>query len=259
MLTVANIFLGYFAIVLAFRGQFLSAATLILVATLFDKLDGLVARATGTASEFGRELDSLADVVSFGVAPSLLAFAWGLEPLGKAGWAAASLFLGCGALRLARFNVQTATVDRRFFVGLPIPMASALPVTIVVAACWNGPTRLADRFWAWWFLLLVVTAAFLMVSRIRYFAFKEIPVEPRRRRLVLVLIVTFMAAIAAWPEWTLPAFALLYAAHGPLLRAVPRLASWLAPPRRSAHDGTSPESMDAAAAMAVDLEDEEDA
>jgi len=250
ILTVANIFLGYFSILKAFRGEFLDAAIFILIAIVLDKLDGLVARATGTASDFGKELDSLADIVSFGVAPSLLCYAWGLQDFGRVGSAVAFFFVGCGALRLARFNVQASTQDRRYFMGLPIPMASSLPVTLILAHSWGHPdgTTLANGAISWVFLALVVTLALLMVSRVRYFAFKDIHFTPRQRRLALLLFVTLVAGIAASPELVLPALSILYVSHGPLLRLVPSAWRRERPPREppSAQDG------DAMSARAAD-------
>src|SRR5947208_13843750 len=122
LFTMGNMFCGYACIVYAMRGDFETAALLIGIAVALDMLDGRIARLTGTASDFGVELDSLADVISFGVAPAILAFAWGLQPLGRLGYAAGFLYVSAAALRLARFNIQSAAVtDKRYFVGLPSP------------------------------------------------------------------------------------------------------------------------------------------
>ena len=138
ILTLGNIFLGFFSIVKAIEGRFLLAAVCLVFAGILDKFDGLVARKTGTDSEFGRELDSLADAMSFGMAPALLAYTWGLQHVPKLGWATCFLFLMCATLRLARFNVQAASVDKRWFVGLPSPAAAAVPVTLVMAwSAWH--------------------------------------------------------------------------------------------------------------------------
>jgi CDP-diacylglycerol--serine O-phosphatidyltransferase len=223
-LTLASILLGFHAVLKVSHGQFLTASLLILLATLLDKLDGIVARATGTASDFGRELDSLADIVSFGVAPATLAHAWALEQLGKVGSAAAFLFVGCGALRLARFNIQTGSVDRRWFVGLPIPMASALVTTLACAHALEHPpgTGLQSRPLAWGFLAVVLVAAGLMVSRVRYLSFKDVHIGPRPLKPLLVLMAVIVA-LAVWPEAVLPGLAVTYALHGPLLRIAPGL------------------------------------
>src|SRR6186713_1946863 len=131
LFTIGNLFLGFWAMVRTIHGQYAEAAPLIFWAILLDVLDGRIARMTGTTSEFGAELDSLADVVSFGVAPALLAYSWGFSTLPRVGWLVAFLFVVCGALRLARFNVQKSSVDGRYFVGLPIPAAAA-PVAALV-------------------------------------------------------------------------------------------------------------------------------
>jgi len=218
-LTLGNVFLGYFAIVKAFQHDHVTAAWLIVVSAVSDKLDGLVARATGTTSEFGRELDSLADLISFGVAPALMSWHWGLQPLGRLGWGLAFLFLTCGALRLARFNVMPASADRRWFVGLPIPMAAGVPVTIILAVDGFGRADqpLDDPLWATVFAVLVLASAFLMVSRVRYFAFKDVRV-PRQHGFLLGLgIAVAVAAIAVFRGPALFALAMVYAGHGPVM------------------------------------------
>lgn len=229
--TVVNLFLGYFAIARSAHGEIGLAALILIIAVVVDKADGLVARKTGTESDFGRELDSLADVVSFGVAPALVAFAWALDQLGRLGWGVTFLFVTCGALRLARFNVQTEIVDRRFFRGLPIPMAAALPMTLIFAhsqihedASLLGKAPLLEKGpLTWAFLLLMATVAFLMVSSIRYFSFKDLgPVRPHRLVTVLGTAVSLVVLIT-WPEYVLPAIAIAYALHGPILWAYMRL------------------------------------
>jgi len=129
MFTLANMFCGYACIVYAMRGELEKAAPLIGLAIIVDMLDGRVARMTGSTSQFGVEFDSLADVISFGVAPAIMAFQWGLHPLGRLGWAAGFVFVAGAAIRLARFNIQTGTVDKKYFVGLPSPAAAAVPAT----------------------------------------------------------------------------------------------------------------------------------
>lgn len=226
LFTVLNLFLGYYAIAKSVRGEVAEAAFLLILSTVLDKLDGMVARKTGTESEFGRELDSLADVVSFGVAPALVAFAWGLDELGRLGWGVTFLFVTCGALRLARFNVQTTIVDRRYFVGLPIPMAAAVPMTLIYAHSLQHPAAplLARGPLTWMFLVLMATLAFLMVSSVKYFSFKDVGMARSHRLWMVLGIATAFVVIAAWPEIVLPLVAIAYAAHGPVLWAYRLLA-----------------------------------
>ena len=142
LFTVANLFCGYACIVYAMRGEYETAAPFIGFAIVLDMLDGRIARLTGTASDFGVEFDSLADVISFGVAPAILSFAWGLSSLGRLGWAAGFLFVTAAAMRLARFNIQSASGgDKRYFVGMPSPAAAAIPAATVFAY----PAGLFDR------------------------------------------------------------------------------------------------------------------
>src|SRR5512147_2139912 len=141
LFTVANMFCGYACIVYAMRGEFETAAPFIGYSVVLDMLDGRIARLTGTASDFGVEFDSLADVISFGIAPAILSFSWGLQPLGRLGWAAGFLFVSAAAMRLARFNIQTGGGgDKRYFVGMPSPAAAAVPASTVFAY----PTGLYD-------------------------------------------------------------------------------------------------------------------
>ena len=225
LFTVLNLFLGFLAIVKAFRdesGDVGEAALLVLLSGVADKLDGLMARVTGTASDFGAELDSLADVVSFGMAPALVAFAWGLQSLGKPGLVGAFLFLACGSLRLARFNVQSGDADRRWFVGLPIPMAAAVLMSVIYGHAWMHPENqhLTNPRWGWLFLALTVSCAFLMVSNLRYYAFKEISVGREHRLLVVLGFSALLVVIFAWPFVVLPAIAGAYALSGPAERLV---------------------------------------
>ena len=189
LFTTGNLFLGFWAIIKTFHGEYADAAPLIAWAIVLDLLDGRIARLTGTASEFGGELDSLADVISFGVAPAVLAYSWGFAALEKVGWLAAFLFVVCGALRLARFNVQRHVVDGRFFVGLPIPAAAAQ----VAAWVYVIPQPLAVQPQAIIAASLLVILAFLMVSTIRYRSFKTIDLRMRRSYInVLGIAVLFV-------------------------------------------------------------------
>src|SRR5678809_1346300 len=159
MFTIGNMFCGYACIVHAMRGEFHIAAPFIGFAMVLYMLDGRIARMTGTFSDFGIELDSLADVISFGMAPAILSFTWGLQPLGRLGWAVGFLFLAAAALRLARFNIQAGSVDKRYFVGMPSPAAAAVPAATVFAYPWG----LYDYRAALIALPMVLVPAVLMV------------------------------------------------------------------------------------------------
>ena len=212
LFTTGNLFLGFWAIVRTVNGQYLEAAPLIGWAILLDMLDGRIARLTGTASEFGGELDSLADVISFGVAPALLAYRWGFEPVPRIGWLAAFLFVMCGTLRLARFNVQRHAVDGRYFVGLPIPAAAAQVAAVVHFL----PEALDQRLHAVLAVSGVVVLSFLMVSTLRYNSFKNFDLRRRRSYINVLGIAIALLLIALDPELSLLAIASAYALSGPL-------------------------------------------
>lgn len=216
LFTTGNLFLGFWAIIKSFGGQYGEAAQCILGAGVFDALDGRIARLTGTTSEFGAELDSLSDVISFGVAPAVLAFSWGLSAAPRAGWLAAFLFVVCGALRLARFNVQRHVVDSRFFVGLPIPLAAAPLATLVMFE----PLRRSQRVEALAVMALVVVLGLLMVSTLRYRSFKDIDLRRRRSYVSLLGVALLFLLVALHPEWVLLAGACGYAASGPVAHAL---------------------------------------
>lgn len=211
LFTTGNLFLGFWAIIKSIHGEYAEAAPLIAWAIVLDLLDGRIARLTGTASEFGGELDSLADVISFGVAPAVLAYCWGFSLMPRVGWLAAFLFLVCGTLRLARFNVQRHAVDGRFFVGLPIPAAAGQ-----VAAWVNVmPDPLRDRSQATVALCFMVVLAFLMVSTIRYRSFKTFDLRSRRSYLVVLGIALLFLLVALHPKSVLLALATLFWISGP--------------------------------------------
>jgi CDP-diacylglycerol--serine O-phosphatidyltransferase len=211
MFTMANMFCGYACIVFAMRGEFATAAPFIGVAMVLDMLDGRIARMTGSTSAFGVEFDSLADVISFGVAPAILAFAWGLQPLGRIGWAASFMFVAGAAVRLARFNVQTgAAHDKRYFVGMPSPSAAAVPAATVFAypngfAIYPEAVPVVAT-------VMVIVPALLMVSTIRFRSFKTFDLQARRRYPVLLLIALGLALLAAQPDVVLVVLAYTYLA-----------------------------------------------
>ncbi|MBM3776851.1 MAG: CDP-diacylglycerol--serine O-phosphatidyltransferase [Acidimicrobiia bacterium] len=219
LLTMGNLLCGYACIVLAMRGDFAVAAVFIGIAIVLDMLDGRVARLTGTTSAFGIEFDSLADVVSFGLAPAILAYAWGLQPLGRLGWAAGFVFLAGAAVRLARFNIQQATQDKRYFVGMPSPAAAGVPASTVFAY----PAGFHTFPEAIPVLALVLVPALLMVSAFRFHSFKTFDLRVRRRYPVLILVAAGFALLVAQPDLVLVALAYGYLLSPALTAAVQRL------------------------------------
>jgi CDP-diacylglycerol--serine O-phosphatidyltransferase len=220
LFTVANLFCGYACVVYAMRGEFETAAPFIGFSIVLDILDGRIARLTGTASDFGVEFDSLADVISFGIAPAILAFAWGLAPLGRIGWAAGFLFVTAAAMRLARFNIQSAAGgDKRYFAGMPSPAAAAVPAATVYAY----PAGLAGTGAAIGALAIVLVPAVLMVSTIRFRSFKTIDLQTRRPYTVLLLIAAGIMLIAMQPRVVLVVLAYTYLASAFIELVVARL------------------------------------
>ena len=213
LFTTGNLFCGFWAIVSVFQEKFFFAAIAILLACVFDVLDGKVARLSGATSKFGVQYDSLSDLVSFGVAPALLAYSWALRPYGRFGWLAAFLFVVCGALRLARFNVMSSTGEVKYFKGLPIPAAaSMIALTILLYL------RLIETGWVKDIVILVMiyVLAFLMVSSIRYSSFKELDLAKRKPFSIFMFIVLSMIVIVMEPVLVLFGFILLYIFSGPV-------------------------------------------
>jgi CDP-diacylglycerol--serine O-phosphatidyltransferase len=206
MFTMANMFCGYACIVYSLRGEFHTAAPLIGIAIVLDMLDGRVARMTGTTSAFGIEFDSLADVISFGVAPAILSFSWGLAPLGRLGWAAGFLFVAAAAVRLARFNIQSGSQDKRYFVGLPSPAAAAVPAATVYAYPYGFQTAPE----ALPVLAMVIVPALLMVSTFRFRSFKTFDLQARRSYPVLILVALGLVLVAAQGDLVLVVLAYGY-------------------------------------------------
>jgi CDP-diacylglycerol--serine O-phosphatidyltransferase len=227
MFTVANLFCGYACVVYALRGDFQTAAPFIGFAVVLDMLDGRIARLTGTSSAFGREFDSLADVVSFGLAPAVLTFAWGLFQLGRLGWLAGFLFVTAAALRLARFNIQSAaSVDKPYFAGMPSPAAAGVPAATVYA--WPYP--LGDYRHALLALAVMLVPAILMVSTMRFRSFKTINLGWRRSYLSLFVIAAALAFIAVEPRITLVVVAYGYLVSAFVELIVTRLRRRGSPP-----------------------------
>jgi CDP-diacylglycerol--serine O-phosphatidyltransferase len=213
LFTTGSLFAGFYSMVATMNGDYRIAAIWILVSSIFDGLDGKVARATGTTSKFGVEYDSLADLVAFGVAPGLLMYSWALRPFGRLGWLAAFLFVVCGALRLARFNVQVATVESKRFVGLPIPAAASIvSATVLLFFHFGWPSSFKKLA----ILILIYCLAFLMVSNFRYYSFKDPELIKRQPFAFLVLIILLLVVIAAEPVAMLFLLFIIYMFSGPV-------------------------------------------
>jgi CDP-diacylglycerol--serine O-phosphatidyltransferase len=226
LLTLGNLLGGFYAIVCVYNGEYVHAAVAILVSGVLDALDGAVARLTGSATEFGVQLDSLADLVSFGVAPGLLAYAWALLPFNRLGWLACFLFVGCGALRLARFNIQVRKVDKRYFVGLPIPAAAAFVASFVLFMKDSSSIVIFHREILSPFVTSVLVAvaiyclSFLMVSRVRYLSLKGIDFRKRRPFALLLVLILCILLVASQPSLLIFGFCFLYVLSG-MLRYIP--------------------------------------
>lgn len=213
LFTTAGLFAGFFAIVSAMKGYFEQAAIAIFIAMIADALDGRVARLTHTQTAFGAEYDSLSDMVSFGVAPALVVYTWALSGLGKLGWLAAFIFAAAVALRLARFNTQIKTVDKRFFQGLACPSGAA----IIASMVWLGDS-VKELNLAVEIIIAVITVivAALMVSNIRYRSFKDVDVRGRIPFVTLLVIVLIFAGIALDPPTVLFIIFAGYGLSGPI-------------------------------------------
>jgi CDP-diacylglycerol---serine O-phosphatidyltransferase len=213
LFTAGSLFAGFYCMVSTVNGDYKTAALWILAASIFDGLDGKVARLTGTASKFGVEFDSLADVVSFGAAPGLLMYCWALKPFGRLGWLAGFLLLACSALRLARFNVQVETVESKRFVGLPTPAAASMVSATVLLFYHMGWPATFNRAWL---LVLIYFLALLMVSNVRYNSFKDPGLIKRQPFAFLVLAILLLIVIAAEPVIMLFTIFICYILSGPV-------------------------------------------
>jgi len=212
LFTIGNILFGFYTIVMSVRGHFEAAAAAVLIAGVLDTLDGRIARMTGTESDFGREFDSLADVITFGVAPGFAAWAWGLHDLRRAGWLVPVFYVVCTATRLARFNVQAARVDSRWFAGLPCPAAAGTLAAFLLV----GPAP----DWRPWLIgamsLGLVGLGILMVSTFRYRSLKGLDLRRPRSYRSALPIAAALLVLALWPTLFLPLAAAAYALSGPL-------------------------------------------
>ena len=210
LITTMNLFFGFLAVIQAIKGEYVFAAYAIVAAAIFDTLDGRVARMTQSMSKFGAEYDSLCDLVSFGVAPAVLLYLWALQPFGRVGWLAAFLFTACGALRLARFNVQANIIEKAYFQGLPIPMAAGIVASSVLAFKdleWDALGNIG-------LLAMTVLLAFVMVSTFRYRSFKDFDLKHRLPFRYVVIGVGLIIVVAIRPEVMLFAVFMLYAVLG---------------------------------------------
>ena len=214
LFTSASLFGGFYAIIASIQGRFEAAAIAIMISCVFDGLDGRVARFTHTSSLFGKEYDSLSDLVAFGVAPALLAFEWALESFGRLGWLAAFMYVICGALRLARFNVQKNTAGVSYFKGLPIPAAASFIASMVLfTSTLNGIEKNKSLL----IIVMIYVLSFLMVSSVDYLNFKKFDIRKQKPFNVLVSIILFSLVIAYRPKIMLFAIILLYTLSGPAI------------------------------------------
>jgi len=222
LITICSMFAGFYSIVAAFNSDYERAAWAIMIASIFDVLDGWVARLTHTATRFGIEIDSLSDVISFGVAPGILVYTWTLSSFGKIGWLGSFFLVACAALRLARFNVQMGGAEKKHFTGLPTP-ASALVIASTVLAYDELIQILEHLRLAWlaemvgkdyWVLGLTFLLAGLMVSNITYHSLKEANLKERRPFWILVLIAAFLSVIAYHPSFVLFLISMFYLGLG---------------------------------------------
>jgi len=219
LFTTAALFCGFYAIISSINGKFETAAIAIFVAMVLDGIDGRVARLTNTESDFGAEFDSLADMVSFGLAPALIIYLWSLSNLGKMGWLVSFIYVACAALRLARFNTQASHSDKRYFQGLASPAAAA----VVAGLIWNGD--LIKEFVSMptlQYLALATTlfAGLLMVSNVRYHSFKGVNWRSKVPFFTILMFVFALVFVSAEPALVLFAIFLLYALSGPVLTVI---------------------------------------
>ena len=211
LFTLAALFGGFYSIVMAMNGRFDQAAIGVFCAMVLDSLDGRVARMTNTQSAFGEQMDSLSDMVSFGAAPALIAYVWGLTSLGRWGWIAAFVYCACAALRLARFNVNTAVVDKSYFQGLPSPAAAALVAGFIWLMTEAGVKGQDVR---WYMFALTLYAGLTMVTNVPFYSFKDISLKRSVPFVVIVLIALGIAVINIDPPTVMFGLFMLYGFSG---------------------------------------------
>ncbi len=218
LFTTGALFAGFYSIVAAMNEQFEPAAIAIFVAMVLDGMDGRIARLTNTASAFGMQYDSLSDMISFGLAPALIMYQWALSDIGKLGWLASFVYTASAALRLARFNTQAASIDKRYFQGLPSPAAAA----VLAGMIWFGSSYgLADGATVIVFCLpITILVGILMVSNIRYHSFKQLDLKGRVPFMAVLIVIPVFVLIAVEPPLILCLITLLYAISGPILTLI---------------------------------------
>ncbi len=220
LFTLAALFGGFYSIVMAINGRFDQAAIGVFCAMVLDSLDGRVARMTNTQSAFGEQMDSLSDMVSFGAAPALIAYVWGLKDLGRWGWIGAFVYCACAALRLARFNVNTSVVDKRYFQGLPSPAAAALVAGFIWLMTELGVQRGIDTVWFSWGQLtwvmfgLTLYAGLTMVTNVPFYSFKDVQMKRSVPFAVIVLIALGIAVINIAPSTMMFGLFVIYGLSG---------------------------------------------
>ena len=212
LFTTGNVFCGFYAFVAVLNEDFYHAAWAIVVGMIFDGLDGRIARLTKTTSAFGMQYDSLADIITFGMAPAFLAYAWVLKPFGRLGWMAAFLFLLCTALRLARFNVTKPDTHGSHFIGLPSPAAAVVVASIVIAF----EDLFATKINPFIMVMVIYGLAFLMVSNIKYPAFKKLDFKKRVAFSRFLFVILFFYVLATIPRVTLFILGITYTVIGPI-------------------------------------------
>ena len=221
ILTTFGMFAGFYSIIASINGDFTLAAISIMVAMLWDALDGRVARLTNTQSDFGAQYDSLADLVSFGVAPALLVYEWSLSDLGRIGWLAAFIFLACAALRLARFNTQVGISDKRYFQGLPSPAAAGVIASMIWLKFWKfeyfdfGIVSLSYYIGVG----ITIVCGLLMVSNVRYYSFKELDSKKASFRFLLAIVLSFIVLLSKPNIFLFTGF-FVYMLSGPFITIV---------------------------------------
>jgi CDP-diacylglycerol---serine O-phosphatidyltransferase len=220
MVTLAALFAAFYGIVMGMNERFELACVAIFAAMVLDSLDGRVARMTNTQSAFGEQMDSLADMVSFGAAPALIAYEWSLKGLGRWGWIAAFVYCACAALRLARFNVNTAVVDKRYFQGLPSPAAAALVMGLIWVATESNAVR---TDWAWPMFAACLFAGLTMVTNVPFYSFKDMQMKKSVPFAALVLVALGIAVINIHPPIVLFSVFVLYGLSGYAMYAYRRV------------------------------------